>query len=1053
MDGAPTGSVHKKRHNIFGHLRTVLTGRSRDEDTRLITPGPSLSNTTANPDAPSSTADPNNGLSQSDDHDARDHWQMAYDELTESDRNTLATLLLATPTKFPNAGRLRTREILDQVVRATETRYKEDQTRQIRETAHKILDSALSFQDVVSNAVKFDPTGSAGCLFDSSAYLADLLARCAFVEEQFYRGGGPVVTNAEKRQSVVRVYVAILRYSAEVRRAQQFGKGKDIVESITAATSQHLAQLKTSIKEEESHLHHWLLLDQHLHRKAEAESILTHIDELLLELKKVKESVTMLNLPFAKGALFDSYADQREAECLPGTRTELLRQVKDWAKSSKRCIFWLSGMAVIVVDALDECEREEDVEIILELLPKVEKATGMVIRFFLTSQPESPIRFGFDQIGESGYENTILQNLDDNVIKHDITFYFRDEFSKIRWKRRRDLPPGWPGEERIEALATTAVPLFIFAATVCRFVADKDFDPEERLREFSTNSTGSKMDDTYRPVLNQLLVKDEKDRDKLIEEFQKIIGVVITLASPLSLSSLAELLETPESQISIRLDLFHSVLTIPDDPKLPIRTLHLSSMIIWWMSLLASSSDDKTIKLWDPANGALKHTLEGHSGPVRSVVFSQDGRLLTSGSDDKTIKLWDPATDGQLLASGSGDATIKLWDPATGALKHTLESHSGPVRSVIFSKDGHLLASSSDDNAIKLWDPAIGALKHTLEGHSDAVGSVAFSPDGQLLASGSHDGTVKLGILLPAPSSIPWKAILILASGSHDDTINLWDLVTGALKDALVGHSSLVLSVAFSPDGHLLASGSCDRTIKLWESATGAVKPILDGHSRPVQLVSFSKDGHLLASSSDDNTIKLWDTATGALKHTLESNSGLVLSVTFSQDGQHLASGSSNNTIKLWDPAIGALKHTLEGHLGWVWSVAFSPDGQLLAFGSRNGTIKLWDSATSALKYTISIDGPVRNIEFSKDLPQLNTNLGTFNIQVCYKRFSSHPSGVVTEAYLQGGRWVTFQGQKELWLPPDYQPNCSTSKDGTIALGCADGRAVMIAISTIGVKG
>lgn len=107
-------------------------------------------------------------------------------------------------------------------------------------------------------------------------------------------------------------------------------------------------------------------------------------------------------------------------------------------------------------------------------------------------------------------------------------------------------------------------------------MADSGFDPDERLQEFSTSSTGSKLDGTYRPVLNQLLVRDATDRNKLIEKFQKIIGVIILLANPLSLSSLAELLETPERHIRIHLDLFHSVLSIPSDPKLPIRTLHLS---------------------------------------------------------------------------------------------------------------------------------------------------------------------------------------------------------------------------------------------------------------------------------------------------------------------------------------------------------------------------------------------------------------------------------------------------------------------------------------------
>lgn len=76
--------------------------------------------------------------------------------------------------------------------------------------------------------------------------------------------------------------------------------------------------------------------------------------------------------------------------------------------------------------------------------------------------------------------------------------------------------------------------------------------------------------------MNQLLAEDESETDELVEEFQKIIGVIILLASPLSLSALAGFLEMPEDDISTLLDSFHSVLTIPSDPDLPIRTLHLS---------------------------------------------------------------------------------------------------------------------------------------------------------------------------------------------------------------------------------------------------------------------------------------------------------------------------------------------------------------------------------------------------------------------------------------------------------------------------------------------
>ncbi|KAL4932574.1 WD40 repeat domain-containing protein [Aspergillus undulatus] len=150
------------------------------------------------------------------------------------------------------------------------------------------------------------------------------------------------------------------------------------------------------------------------------------------------------------------------------------------------------------------------------------------------------------------------------------------------------------------------------------------------------------------------------------------------------------------------------------------------------------SKGPRVEKNWSPE----LQTLEGHSKAVLSVTFSPSGQLLASGSDDKTIKLWDPSTDilkhtleghfdsvqsvafspdGWLLASGSNDQTIKLWNPVIGALKHTLEGHSGWVMSVAFSPNGQLLASGSDDQTIKIWDPASGTLHHTLEGHFDSV--------------------------------------------------------------------------------------------------------------------------------------------------------------------------------------------------------------------------------------------------------------------------------------------------------------------------------------------
>ncbi|MCT0198267.1 WD40 repeat domain-containing protein, partial [Synechococcus sp. CS-1325] len=121
-------------------------------------------------------------------------------------------------------------------------------------------------------------------------------------------------------------------------------------------------------------------------------------------------------------------------------------------------------------------------------------------------------------------------------------------------------------------------------------------------------------------------------------------------------------------------------------------------------------------------SGRCTHTLEGHSGNVDSIAWSPDGSCLASGSDDKTIR---------------------MWDPTSGRCTHTLEGHSEWVRSIAWSPDGSCLASGSDDKTIRMWDHTSGRCTHTLEGHSSGVTSIAWSQDGSCLASASWDKTIQ----------------------------------------------------------------------------------------------------------------------------------------------------------------------------------------------------------------------------------------------------------------------------------------------------------------------
>jgi hypothetical protein len=245
-----------------------------------------------------------------------------------------------------------------------------------------------------------------------------------------------------------------------------------------------------------------------------------------------------------------------------------------------------SSSIVIVVDALDECGREEDVRTIIRLFSQVQHIVSVQLKFFLTSRPELPIRLGFEDI-RGKYDRLVLHQIPEPIVKADISSFLEHELAIIREDynksvtQNRQLPADWPGPTIVQSLVGMAIPLFIFATTVCRFINDRKCgQPKDQLTKvlkYQSRSQASKLDATYRPVLDQLLIGvTNSERRGLLEDFQQVVGSIVILASPLSATSLDRLLGVPEGTVDSRTDLLHSVLSIPSRPDHPIRLLHLS---------------------------------------------------------------------------------------------------------------------------------------------------------------------------------------------------------------------------------------------------------------------------------------------------------------------------------------------------------------------------------------------------------------------------------------------------------------------------------------------
>jgi WD40 repeat protein len=293
--------------------------------------------------------------------------------------------------------------------------------------------------------------------------------------------------------------------------------------------------------------------------------------------------------------------------------------------------------------------------------------------------------------------------------------------------------------------------------------------------------------------------------------------------------------------------LFAAVKTIAISPHLPI---------------VATGSEDTTIRLWNIDTGAEVGLLTGHQKSVDSIAFHphQSG-LLVSGDRAGQIKLWQVDRAEELMA---------------------INSQQAKVNCLAISHDGRSIISGGSDKTIKIWllgltdDRSIDNIA-TLKAHHLAVNGVAFNP---------IEGEVAF------------------ASVSSDRRVILWGMASKTPLSIFAGHTQAIKTLAFSPDGKLLATAGDDGLILIWDIDCRKLVQTLSAHRWTISALSFSADGNTLISASWDGNIKFWQVKLGQEIDCLSTHNEEVLAMAIGQDSQSIVTASRDRTAKVWQRNI-----------------------------------------------------------------------------------------------------------------------------------------------------
>ncbi|TAY06365.1 TIR domain-containing protein [Rhizobium ruizarguesonis] len=447
---------------------------------------------------------------------------------------------------------------------------------------------------------------------------------------------------------------------------------------------------------------------------------------------------------------------------------------------------------------------------------------------------------------------------------------------------------------------------------------------------------------------------------------------------------------------------------------------------------------DVHVRLLDANSPEVK--LVGHENIVRALALSMDGSVLATGSDDKTIK---------------------LWDLKTGTLLRNLEGHSAELRLVVFRSDGAAVASADNHGEIRLWNTATGQQRISpIRGQDDAIVDLRFDPTGNMLISTASDGTVRVWDAREGRETVfsrgigdSWSEETAWNDAARGTPKNASDLILDRQRCAErltigaaptpKGSNADYLPLAISENGMRVASVGLDGVLTVSDASRtdlvevdlglqdrnilGSVQinfsPTLDAvaYFTDRQQAGTTRIGYGIVSLSGAGAIAWSDEPASQIMFTADSKHVLVRLA----DGRLRGYRVSTGVLLLDTPPAG-------DNRGGTITTAFDPSLLLIL---EPGRIKIWDPKTgidtlqtapgATLMASLSDDRRYAVIS-TGDYPEYHFEFwdivkkARLDVPSALKNFTSDDNGNLR--FLQGSDVLVrkISSKIELWHPTDW---------------------------------